>query len=233
MAGLPVERTSNGSGNSGGLRESGARLWLLARRAPDLTAMVAMALIGLGISIYLTIIHFQHVAPLCSTNGVVDCGVVTSSAFSVITLFGRPIPITIPGGIWFVVSGALAVIALRAIWQGRREWARLREVQLLWSLAGLVFVLYLVYAEIVALHKLCEWCTAVHVLTLITFLLALNRWLQRGLPLPVLDAAPARRNASNGATRQGSSMTRQPQAATNGVRRAPSANNQSNRRAHR
>jgi hypothetical protein len=57
MAGLPIERTSGGVG---------ARLLLLARRAPGLVAMLLMALAGLGISIYLTVVHYQGlgVAPL-------------------------------------------------------------------------------------------------------------------------------------------------------------------------
>jgi len=36
-------------------------------------------------------------------------------------------------------------------------------------------VFYLVYAEIVRLRKIREWCTAVHVLILVSFLLALYR----------------------------------------------------------
>jgi hypothetical protein len=66
----------------------------------------------------------------------------------------------------------------------------------------MAFVLYLVYAEIVLLHTLCEWCTVVHVLTFATFLLALQRWQQRGLPLPMLGSQPARsrESASTAAT---------------------------------
>jgi uncharacterized membrane protein len=38
-------------------------------------------------------------------------------------------------------------------------------------------VFYLVYAELVKLHKICEWCTAVHILTALTFFVALYRLL--------------------------------------------------------
>ena len=228
MAGLPIERTSGGVG---------ARLLLLARRAPGLVALLLMALAGLGVSIYLTVVHYQGSdLALCPNTGAIDCQKVTTSGNSV--LFGSSIPITIPGMLWFIGSGALALIALLAIWNNRREPSRLRLAHLLWGVAGMIFVLYLVYAEIVLLHSLCEWCTVVHVLTLATFLIALNRWQQRGLPLPTLAPEPTRRRESSttatngdaarkiGATKT-NSATRQAQPAGNGARRSANGNGRS------
>jgi uncharacterized membrane protein len=37
----------------------------------------------------------------------------------------------------------------------------------------MLVVLYLVYAEIVGLHTICAWCTALHILIFIMFLVAL------------------------------------------------------------
>jgi len=227
MAEAPVERSSN---------ETGARLLLLVQRAPGLVAMLLMALLGLGISIYLTVIHYQGVGvAFCSTTGVVNCNLVTSSGNSV--LFGSKFPITIPGMIWFIVSGGMALIALLAIWRNRREPARLRGAHLLWGIMGMAFVLYLVYAEIVLLHTLCEWCTVVHLLTFATFLLTLNRWQQRGLPAPNLSLATVGPRASNGndnTSRPASTAaSRQPSAANNGVRRPAASGNSSRQRARR
>jgi uncharacterized membrane protein len=169
----------------------------------------------------------------CSTTGVINCNKVTSSGNSV--LFGSNIPITIPGMLWFVVSGGLALVALMAIWRNRREPARLRAAHLLWGILGMLFVLYLVYAEIVLLHTLCEWCTVVHLLTFATFLLALNRWQQRGLPAPNLSLATVGPRASNGndnTSRPASTAaSRQPSAANNGVRRPAASGNSSRQRA--
>lgn len=207
-----------------------ARLWLLVRRAPGLTSLLVMALVGLGISIYLTVVHYQGLGvAFCSTTGIVNCNKVTSSGNSV--LFGSNIPITIPGMLWFVVSGALAVVGLVAIWRNRREPARLRLAHLLWGGVGLVFVLYLVYAEIVLLHSLCEWCTVVHLLTLATFLVALNRWQQRGLPTPSLTAVPigSVRRVAPAATNDNGNGVAKPSAG-NGARRMTSANSGSARR---
>ena len=58
--------------------------------------------------------------------------------------------------------------------RGRRVGPPLRGADRLGAI-GLVTALYLVYVEIVRLHALCEWCTAVHVLTLLSFLVAVYR----------------------------------------------------------
>jgi uncharacterized membrane protein len=146
----------------------------LVRQQPLLVAMVTIALVGVGISIYLTTIHYAHVAPACTVNGIINCSSVLKSRFS--TVPGTTVPITIPGMVWFLVSGALAVAGLVRIWRGRDEPERLRLYQLVWAAGGMLFVLYLVYAEIVQLHNICEWCTGVHILTLATFILAWYRF---------------------------------------------------------
>ena len=71
-----------------------------------------------------------------------------------------------------MVSGALAVVALVSAYRDRADPERLPLVQLIWAAVGLLFVLYLVFDEIVRLHNICEWCTAVHVHQFVTFILA-------------------------------------------------------------
>jgi uncharacterized membrane protein len=44
------------------------------------------------------------------------------------------------------------------------RWARLGSV-----IVGIVFVLYLVYTEVITLGSICLWCTSVHVITLLLF----------------------------------------------------------------
>ncbi len=170
-----------------------ARLLALARREPGLAAMVAMAVAGGAIAIYLTTVHYAGVPLYCSTTGLINCSAVTSSKYSVVP--GTQLPITIPGLLWFLVSGGMAALALVRVWQARPEPERLRLAHFLWSVMGLLFVLYLVYAEIVQLRRICEWCTVIHIMTFVTFLVALNRVQQ----VPVAPAAaPARRDARAG-----------------------------------
>src|SRR5262249_24227889 len=152
-------------------------------------AIALMAVAGLAISIYLTTVHYAGVPLVCTNAGTINCSAVTTSKYSVVP--GTTLPITIPGMLWFVVSGGLAIFALARRWRQRPEPGRLRLFQLLWGGAGLAFVLYLVYAEIVLIHNICEWCTVVHVLTFFTLLVALYRFQQATVPL----ASPSRARA--------------------------------------
>ena len=160
------------------------------KRERGAVAILLMALVGIGIAIYLTAVHYAHVPLVCSTSGAIDCAPVLTSSYSVVP--GTQLPITVPGMLWFVVSGGLAVVSLVRALQDRPEPDRLRLALLLWAAAGLLFVLYLVYAELVQLRHICAWCTGIHLLTLLTFLVALTRWQNGNLVAP----APVRRRVS-------------------------------------
>lgn len=127
--------------------------------------LLALSIIGVGIAIYLTTVHYEHVPLLCSSSGVINCERVTSSAYSVIP--GTTIPITIPGMAWFVVMGALAIVGLLNM----PRWVKLGA--LIWTILGMLTVFYLVYAEIVQLHTICIWCTGVHIIIFLSFIIAL------------------------------------------------------------
>ena len=122
-----------------------------------------LAMAGLGVSIYLTIAHFTD-KPLagCSESGLVNCTKVTTSPQSYV--FG--IPVAVLGLAFF-----LAAVALMSPWAW--QWAR-REVALI-RIASLAvamgFVLYLLYAELFIIGSICLYCTSVHVLTFILFVL--------------------------------------------------------------
>ena len=154
------------------------RYWRLnfgeaAASNPGLIALIVMALAGIAVAIYLITVEADNVPLICSTSGLVDCASVLKSSYSRVPF--TKVPITVPGLLWFVVSGGLAVVALVRGRRGLDELPRLRLSQFLWSAVGLLFVLYLVYAEIVQLHRICAWCTVIHGLTLLTFLLTLHR----------------------------------------------------------
>src|SRR5215469_4397311 len=88
-------------------------IWSTLRQNLSLSIMAAIGVVGLGISAYLTTIHYTHTAPVCSISGLINCANVLKSPYSVIPGTGNAstgIPITFPGAIWFVVSGVLAVL---------------------------------------------------------------------------------------------------------------------------
>jgi uncharacterized membrane protein len=138
--------------------EPGPALWL------QLTTFV-LALIGLGVSIYLTIAHFteSHLAG-CSGTGLVDCTKVTTSAQSYV--FG--IPVAVLGLAFFVF--AVAIMSPWA-WQARRREIHL--VRIASVVVGIGFVLYLLYAELFIIGSICLYCTSVHAITFLLFVLTM------------------------------------------------------------
>jgi uncharacterized membrane protein len=152
------------------------------RRTPLVLAGLALA--GLAISGYLTAAHGEKLPLVCPTNAIVNCASVTQSAYAVIP--GTTIPIAVLGIVWFLISGVLSLVPPAAAMAQDREPGWLRPAHFAWAGLGLLAVLYLAFVEIVRLHQLCEWCTAVHLLVLASFLLTLYR-LQR-LPTETEDA---------------------------------------------
>lgn len=147
--------------------------------------LIAIAVGGIAISGYLTATHLSAVPLMCTIGSVVNCTSVTHSAYSVIP--GTSVPISVLGIVWFAISGTLGLISSPSpvatnspsplagegtvgVWGGR-----FGRLHLAWAGLGVVVVLYLVFVEIVVLHQICEWCTAVHLLVLATFVLALRR----------------------------------------------------------
>ena len=146
------------------------------RRDRILLAAAAVAgVAGIGISAYLTVVHYSALPLVCSTNGLVSCERVLSSPYA--TIAGSGLPTSAAGMIWFSVSAVLAAAQLR----GLRGPAILRW-HLLWSALGLATVIYLVFLEIVQLGALCIWCSSAHALVMATFLIALTRMQAAGAP---------------------------------------------------
>src|SRR5436309_10496981 len=136
------------------------------RRSGGQIALLVLSLIGAAIAIYLTTVHYENVPLICSTRGFIDCARVLSSSYSVVP--GTTIPITVPGLGWCIVSAALALI-------GWRFWPERRSVliaECIWNSLGMLTVFYLVYVELVRLHTLCAWCTALHVIILMMLLIS-------------------------------------------------------------
>jgi len=129
--------------------------------------LLILSLVGIGIAIYLTAVHYENAPLICSSSGIVDCARVLSSSYSVVP--GTTVPIAVPGLAWAVIGAALAITGLRL--QPVPHWLRIAQFAL--SLSGMLVVLYLVYVEIVRLHTICAWCTGLHVIILAMFLITL------------------------------------------------------------
>jgi uncharacterized membrane protein len=125
---------------------------------------LVLALAGLGLSAYETYAHFNgsHLAG-CPTggNGTFNCtAVITSSQSMVFGVF----PVAVLGLAFYVV-----VTALMTPWAWRMRRREVGLLRLAAMIAGMGFVMYLIYAEVVQIQDICEYCTGVHVITFVLF----------------------------------------------------------------
>ena len=130
---------------------------------------------GLGISIYLTIAHFVGTQALaCSDNGAINCAKVTTSPESVIL----GIPVAVLGLAFY-----LAAVPLYSPWSWKSTDRRVHILRLVAICSGMVFVLWLIAAELLIIGAICLWCTGVHLVTFTLFVITL-----RAVP-PMLDGS--------------------------------------------
>jgi uncharacterized membrane protein len=119
---------------------------------------LALTLVGLASSAYLA---YHAALPdtrlYCPTGGPFDCGVVTSSPYSVI--FG--VNVAYLGLAWFIV--VLMILLLR-------------RTGLLLPICGLgaAFVAYMMAAELFLIHAICVYCTVAHAAALLLLVPALK-----------------------------------------------------------
>lgn len=138
---------------------------------------LALCLLGLLVSVYLTIDAFTGGATLaCPEGETINCAKVTESEWS--KLFGVPVA---PLGLVFFA--AMAWLCRPTLLRSQdQRWDRLR-LGGVW--VGLAMVLYLVWAELFKIHAICLWCTVVHVLTFALFVVVLFGQI-------LIEPAPAR-----------------------------------------
>jgi uncharacterized membrane protein len=131
------------------------------------SGVLVASLVGLGVSIYLTFVHFAALQLVCTVSGAVNCERVLSSGYGVIA--GSAVPTSAAGIVWFGVAAVLAAVRLRA-----PAVAGVGRLLTAWSWVGLVTIVYLVFVEIVELGAICIWCTVAHLMVLTVFILTVT-----------------------------------------------------------
>ena len=147
---------------------------------------LALAVIGLGLSAYETYAHFNgsHLAG-CPTggSGAFNCtAVITSSQSMVFGVF----PVAVLGLAFYVV-----VTALMTPWAWRIQRREVGLLRLATMVAGMGFVMYLIYAEVVQIQDICEYCTGVHIITFLLFCITVFSAAIWGLGKPAARAKAA------------------------------------------
>jgi uncharacterized membrane protein len=122
----------------------------------------ALATVGLGISIYLTIVHFDTSIRLaCSETGAINCTRVTTSGES----YFLGIPVAVLGLFQYV-----AMVGLCSPWAWRSARREVHLARLAFAVVGMGFVLWLFSAEALIIKAFCLWCSGVHIVTFALFL---------------------------------------------------------------
>ena len=128
-------------------------------------AIPILAVIGLGIALYLTYVETTQAMAICGPVG--DCNTVQNSSYA--KLFGF-----FPVGL----LGALGYVFMLAAW----GWQRWRSDQLAklagpglfgMALFGIVFSIYLTYLELFIIKAVCIWCLSSAVIMALLGLLTL------------------------------------------------------------
>ena len=132
-----------------------------------LLVTIFLSVIGFLTSLYLVENHYAPVtsASFCDLSPSVSCSLVNTSTFSVFL----NVPVAAFGALWFVVLMALALHA-------RKKDGSFTFALLVWNCIGIISVIYLVIAEII-LQALCPFCTVVHAIIIITFIISIILYL--------------------------------------------------------
>jgi uncharacterized membrane protein len=118
-------------------------------------AIAGLALAGLTIAAYLTLVHYADVKPICT--GISDCERVQTSSYA--ELAGVPV----------AVIGLAGYAAILVSLAPRGELGRVTSAFV--AFLGLGFSGYLTWAELFRIDAICQWCVAsAVVMTLIAVL---------------------------------------------------------------
>jgi len=125
--------------------------------------MALIALIGVFVSLYLTLYKFGYVGTLACGTG--SCETVQLSKWG--DFLGQPVAAWGVGYYLLVLAVAVAGVQERFVGS-----PRLTTTLLLVTGAGLLFSLWLTYLELFVIHALCRWCLGSAAMTAALFGLA-------------------------------------------------------------
>ena len=159
------------------------RPWTLPRSMGWLPfTTLALSVLGLIDAGYQTYTHFSNTGLAgCSAKGDA-CVVVQTSPYA--WVFG--IPVAVLGLAFFVF---MVVINSPQAWRAKNPL--IHRVRLASVVVGMLFVLYLIYNELVRIGQVCPYCTSVHIITFILFALIVYQATAPAKPAPVLDKGQA------------------------------------------
>ncbi|MBE0681048.1 MAG: vitamin K epoxide reductase family protein [Anaerolineales bacterium] len=128
-------------------------------------ASIALGIVGLLVSIYMTIYKVTSNDGMCLGSG--DCSTVNASRYSEV----NGIPVAAVG-----VIGYLAILAVH-YFEDRSSFFKKNGTLMVFGMAltGFLFTVWLIYVELVLLKAICPFCVASQVVMTLIFILAIIR----------------------------------------------------------
>lgn len=123
-------------------------------------AIAGCASVGIAIAAYLTIVHYAHTSPVCTTGG---CEKVQHSSYAEL----KGVPVALLGLIAY-----LAIVAT-TVWRG----VSVSLIAVGLSLVGVAFSAYLLWAQLARIHAICQWCIGNDVVVAVVAGLCVARFL--------------------------------------------------------
>ncbi len=126
---------------------------------------IALTVIGLAVSIYMTIYKITDNQNMCIGNG--GCSKVNSSVYA--EVYGIPVAV-------FGIVGYAALMVMLFI-ENRNSFLQANATMIIFGMAliGFLFTLYLIYVEVALIHALCPFCLTSQIAMSIFFILSVIR----------------------------------------------------------
>jgi uncharacterized membrane protein len=132
-------------------------------------ASVALAVLGLLVSIYMTVYKVTSNNAMCLGSG--DCSTVNASRYSEVN--GIPVAI-------FGVIGYLAILATH-YFENRNSFFKQNSALMIFGMAltGFLFTVWLIYVEVAILKAICPFCVTSQTAMTIIFMIAVARLIRQ------------------------------------------------------
>jgi uncharacterized membrane protein len=124
---------------------------------------IGLAIVGVLVSIYMTIFKLTENPGMCLGNG--SCSVVNNSIYA--EVYG--VPVAVIG-----VGGYIAIL-VSLLLRTRAPFFEANGTMIVFGLAlvGFLFTVYLIYVEVALIHALCPFCVTSQVTMTILFIISL------------------------------------------------------------
>jgi uncharacterized membrane protein len=132
-------------------------------------ASIALAVLGLLVSVYMTIYKVTSNDSMCLGSG--DCHTVNASRYSEV----NGIPVAVIG-----ILGYAAILAV-LFYEPRSQFVRQNGTLMIFGMAltGFIFTVWLVYVEIALIKALCPFCVTSQVTMTLLFIIAVIRLIRQ------------------------------------------------------